>query len=156
MRSLAKHTLAIWHIVVGYGRPVRVSELRDNPEALAVERASHRKIGDVVKNLTMLGYLSSDGRGVNRASYWFGENCKCPAGVARPQAWKPFVDSSVATARVFTWDGFYETEPIPMRPGAEDYRNYPSRVGDRLVYPDGRITRLNPDNTETVLRDADV
>lgn len=30
----------------------------------------------------------------------------------------------------------------PVRPGSEDFLQYPSRIGDRLVYRDGRVERI--------------
>jgi hypothetical protein len=37
-----------------------------------------------------------------------------------------------------------ERHPTPMRPGAMDFRRYPSRQGDVLVWPDGRREPINP------------
>lgn len=33
-------------------------------------------------------------------------------------------------------------KPLPIRPGAEDHRQYPSRMGNTLHYPDGRVERI--------------
>lgn len=34
-------------------------------------------------------------------------------------------------------------DPAPLRPNSEDALQYPSRVGQRLYYRDGRITDLS-------------
>lgn len=36
--------------------------------------------------------------------------------------------------------------PMPIRPGAEDFLKYPSRMGNRLYYRDGRIETIGETN----------
>ena len=153
MRPLAKTTARLWRAVAEIGHPVTIAEMRRRPQVVLAEKAAHRKLREVVTNLVQVGYLASDGGGRNKTRYWFGQNCKCPVGESRPTPWMPMVDSSRATERVLPMDGTYETKPIPMRPGSDDWRRHPSRVGDHLHHRDGRVTRLNADNTETLVKD---
>lgn len=44
-----------------------------------------------------------------------------------------------------TYHGTETTEPS-IRPGSMDAFALPSRIGDRLYWPDGRVTRFNPTN----------
>lgn len=38
---------------------------------------------------------------------------------------------------------FLRLATAPLRAGADAHRQHPSRMGDRLIYPDGRVTDLN-------------
>lgn len=51
---------------------------------------------------------------------------------------------TVAGPRTYRTTGVYRPEQYqrPMRPGSQDFLKFPSRVGNRLYYRDGRVETL--------------
>lgn len=155
MSRMAQHTRSVWRAVARLGEPVTAADLSLRTDAARVCRDAHVQLVSVLHNLVTAGYLATDGAQRSARTFWFGRHCRTPRGELPVSPWLPEVDASRATERHLPMSGLYEWKPIHLRPGAEDWRQHPSRMGDRLHHRDGRITRLNADNTETLVREAD-
>lgn len=156
--KLAEVTLMTWRAVVSFRRKVLMSEIAEHPDVVKACRAGHYKLFRVVGNLKQQGYLASDSPGVGQdARYWFGPSCKLPYGEEHP-GYPPVLsvctDTSIATPRDTTQFAARELPPAPIRRGGLDYLKCPSRRGDLLYYRDGRVTRLNPDGSQTLIKEA--
>lgn len=155
MSRMASHTRLLWRCVAEVGEPVTQAELARRTRAPQVCAAAHVQMITALNNLVACGYLASNGTRGSARTFWFGQHCRTPTGELPLAPWLPPVDASRAAPRQMPMQGLWLPTTIPLRPGAEDWRRHPSRVGDHLHHRDGRITRLNADNTETLVREAD-
>lgn len=68
---------------------------------------------------------------------------------------KPYVGQIAAPRTISKMSGTCPPDAqMSLRPGAMDWSAIPSRMGDKLHYRDGRITRLLADGSEVVLKGA--
>jgi hypothetical protein len=70
-----------------------------------------------------------------------------PAAVLHPDAHARISRELLTTGRGGLHLGSGDVRPPVMRPGADTLAKRPSRMGDTLRWPDGRITHISEDTT---------
>lgn len=155
MSRMASHTRLLWRCVAEVGEPVTQAELARRTRAPQVCAAAHVQMITALNNLVACGYLASNGARGSARTFWFGQHCRTPTGELPLAPWLPPVDASRAAPRQMPMQGLWLPTTIPLRPGAEDWRRHPSRMGNRLHYPDGRIEHLPLEEAPKDADDAD-
>lgn len=141
---LSPYMTEIWIAVADVGKALTPGEYKRLPVIAEILRRYHGQVRHVLDKLCEGGYLrrSTEGGGFT-PHFWHSEKCKVPRGCSAPCALpagtekaggRRFVNSLMPT----------DTTPLhePMGGPAFDFRQWPSRRGDRLFYQDGRITDL--------------
>jgi hypothetical protein len=100
-----------------------------------------------LSNLRTLGNIAID-HGTNEPTYTITpRGQKKLAGLrGAPQLRQEQVKRAELLRQAATYHGAETSQPS-NRPGSMDAFALPSRIGDRLFWPDGRVTRINPTTT---------
>lgn len=133
--------LAVWDAVVRVNLPSTPSEYRRHAGIAKLCRENHGELSSALDGLVDRQFLTRCyAHNPQLTVYWFGVGCKLPPGRSAPTVITEVKGMAVAAPRTFTNAGMpNETPrgpaPAPQRP--------PSRMGNRLIYADGRITDLD-------------
>ena len=147
---LSPYMTEIWIAVADAGKAMTPGECKRLPVIAEILRRYHGQVRHALDKLSEEGYLRRSVRcGGFTPHFWVSEACRVPSGRAAPLSAAPekaapekappaggrkFVNSLMPT----------DTTPLhePMGGPAFDFRQWPSRRGNRLHFRDGRITDL--------------
>lgn len=142
--TLSHHTRATWRAVAAACKPMTQAQIERHPSVAAACRRAHDTALRALIRLCDRGHLVHDSAALTLRRYWWGATCLLPAGEVDLPRHLTAADATRALPRtaIDPAASVWRDIATPMRAGGMDFRAHPSRRGDRLHYPDGRVVRL--------------